>query len=969
MIRGLILAVFVVLSGYGELSGQYYSTGQAPARQKWNSIATDSLEIIYPREFDGNARRTLFYMEAARQHINHGFSHAPLKTPVVINTENFFSNGLAMLAPKRIEIGAVPDITPYSTPWLKQLAVHEYRHMVQYANINRSTVKVFSYIFGQQASLLATGLLPFWLLEGDAVMAETQFSEFGRGLQPSYTMHYRAMGRDMLSKHNPDKWFSGSYKDHVPSHYELGYQLVAHSERKFGTYIWDDIARFGSDYPFLLFTTQLRLFTHYDTSTPKLFRETFGYLNDYWDSLPQRDDSAEALTSAGRTYTTYEYPLYLDDGRILALKTDFDRPQRFVIIDPADGSEQHLFHTGPVSTRPALGNGEVWWTEYRPSMFWAQKTGSVMRSMKVGEWKPTDHDVIDAALYPVPVPEGGAAWVEYHYDGHYSIVRGGKRLDCPHGTSIHGLAYDDVTDKIYFLALSDAGMSVASCNGMDEKSVVLLFTPLKVSLSGLSARGGKLYYGSILSGYDEAYMYDLTEGRQYRLTTSRYGSFSPSPSPDGRQVAVTVYDRDGYRVAVQSAENPAEEPLRRKGADNLPSCLPENIVNPPTADWGLPKIDSIYFKAADLAASEETKPAKRYRKGLHLFNFHSWIPGLDVVPENLIAGDFNINLGATLISQNTLGTATSNFAYGYTQDRHSLLRGTFRYLGWAPKIEVDALWSDRRQTVSQTVENQPAPEGRLHDHITASARVYLPMLLTSGYRVRSLTPSVQYLYRNSLYWEPFEGRYIKGEHLVAGVVAYSDNVRRARLDLQPRWGYALRATVVGDPLDEIHALTGSIYGRVYTPGLFRHHGLSLAAAYQNGFGKGNSNYGVLDILPRGLTNIYPKEYTAVSANYVLPVAYPDWGLSGVFFLKRIHMGVGFDYALYTDETKYLNAPPKLTRGSAYSVGGTVNFDIAFLRLPSEGTCTISLSLYVPYDTLRPQDTGKPVFSAGFSVPL
>ncbi len=975
ILRRLVLTVVGLSAVCGDLSGQYYSTGQAPARQKWDQIATDSLRVIYPREFEDNARRTLFYMDAVRPYISYGFTHVPLKTPVVINTENFFSNGLAMLAPKRIEIGGIPSIDTYSNTWLKQLATHEYRHMVQYANINRSTVRVLSYIFGQQVSLLATGLLPFWLLEGDAVMAETQFSEFGRGLQPSFTMHYRAMGRGMLSKRNPDKWFSGSYRDYVPSHYELGYQLVAHSERKFGEYIWDDVARFGANYPFLLFTTQLRLHSRYDTSTKKLFHDTFGYLNDYWDSLPQRDDSAETVTAAGRTYTTYEYPLVLDDGRILALKTDFDRPQRFVVIDPSDGSEEHLFHTGTVSTRPALGNGEVWWTEYRQSMFWEQKTGSVLRSMKVGEWKVTEHpEAGDAVLYPVPVPEGGAAWVEYHYDGRYSIVRGDKRLDFPHNISMNGLAYDDVTDMLFFILLTseNAGMWIHGLSDLDGENskIALPVPPAKVTLGDLSAGGGKLYYGSILSGYDEAYMYDLAEGRQYRLTTSRYGSFSPSPSPDGKRVALTVYDCNGYNVAVQSTENPVEDPIRKRGTHNLTFYTPENIVNPPIADWGLPKIDSVCFRATDLEASKETKPSKRYRKGLHLFNFHSWVPLLDVVPENLIAGDLTVNLGATLISQNTLGTATSNIAYGYMEDGNSLLRGTFRYLGWAPKIELDVLWSNRSQAVYETVNNQPAPEGKLKDYLTASARIYLPMLLSSGYRIRSLTPSVQYLYRNSLYWEPFDGHYIKGEHLVAGVVAYADNVRRTGLDLQPRWGYMLRATVVGDPRDKIDALTGSLYGRVYAPGLFRHHGLSLAATYQNSFGHGNFPYGVLDILPRGLENISMlKDYTAVSANYLFPVAYPDWGLSGVFFLKRIHMSVGFDYAGYTRKNYLgLDGSFALTEGSAYSWGGTVNFDIAPLRLPSEGTCTLSLSVYFPCDNDAPEDR-RPFFSAGFSIPL
>lgn len=130
--------------------------------------------------------------------------------------------------------------------------------MVQFGNVNRSTVKVFGYLFGQQAPLLATGLLPFWFIEGDAVMAETQMSSFGRGLQPSFTMHYRALGDEILRSRNPDKWFCGSYKDYVPSHYELGFQLVSYADRRYDEYIGASITRYTSDYPILIFTTQAR---------------------------------------------------------------------------------------------------------------------------------------------------------------------------------------------------------------------------------------------------------------------------------------------------------------------------------------------------------------------------------------------------------------------------------------------------------------------------------------------------------------------------------------------------------------------------------------------------------------------------------------------------------------------------------------------------------------------------------------
>ena len=44
-------------------------------------------------------------------------------------------------------------------------------------------------------------------------MSETMMSSYGRGLQPSFTMAYRAMGRvgrnrrDTRDRRNTDKWF------------------------------------------------------------------------------------------------------------------------------------------------------------------------------------------------------------------------------------------------------------------------------------------------------------------------------------------------------------------------------------------------------------------------------------------------------------------------------------------------------------------------------------------------------------------------------------------------------------------------------------------------------------------------------------------------------------------------------------------------------------------------------------------
>ena len=105
-----------------------------------------------------------------------------------------------MWLPKRVEFLTSPAIDSYSMPWYKQLVAHEYRHAVQYNNLNRGVIKGLSYVLGQQGSTVGLLLLPIWLIEGDAVQMETQMSSFGRALQPSFTMEYRALGDAVRSR-------------------------------------------------------------------------------------------------------------------------------------------------------------------------------------------------------------------------------------------------------------------------------------------------------------------------------------------------------------------------------------------------------------------------------------------------------------------------------------------------------------------------------------------------------------------------------------------------------------------------------------------------------------------------------------------------------------------------------------------------------------------------------------------------
>ena len=125
-----------------------------------------------------------------------------------------------------------------------------------------------------------------------------------------------------------------------------------------------------------------------------------------------------------------------------------------------------------------------------------------------------------------------------------------RRLATPGRTEVHGLAWDDRTAAWYVLVTDDSGMWIGC---IDSEGVHPITEGAYITLSNLRAGGGSSTTAPIASRQDEAHCYDLTDGRECRITTSAYGSFSPAPA--GGAMLLTTYDRRGYRVTEQAADS------------------------------------------------------------------------------------------------------------------------------------------------------------------------------------------------------------------------------------------------------------------------------------------------------------------------------------------------------------------------------------------------------------------------------
>ncbi len=959
IILRIVLPLVAAIACTGTLNAQYYDWGQEPASIKWKRIEAANGPVVFPDYYEGHALRLASYMDSVRRQVGYGYRHGPKKMPLLLHTQNFSPNGIVMLAPARMEFVMTPPASTFAMPWHKQLAVHEFRHTVQYGNTSRGFTRALGYILGQQGLLVGVGQLPFWAIEGDAVLAETQFTTFGRGKQPGMTLDYRAIVGEGI-RYRPDKFFSGSYKDHLPDHYTLGYHMVAYTWDKYGENIWDRVAWFNSRNPYMVFPTKRALRKFYGTSGTKLFHETMDRLAAHWDSLPRVQNTSVTVPTPVRSFTTYKTPVAAGDGTVYALKTDLDKYTRLVRVDPATGAEKKLAYLGYVNTGLVLVAQRLWWTEERQSTFWEQRVNSQLCYYDLREGRTGYVGNARRVLFPAEPRTGEMpAYIEYDPAGFYSIVTGEKVYELPDSISVHGFSYEPVTDAYYFIGLSDCGMWVGR---FEEKSRVggihIVVPPSYAAISDLRAADGKLYYTSIATGRDEAHLFDILQLAEYRVTGSTYGSFSPAPLEGNGDMVVTTYSPRGYLLAKQPAETSPMEIVPY-------SPVPRNLFNPEQVRWDVMNIDTVV-----LGGEASGREVKRYRKGPRQFQFHSWAP-FWFDPDRLLDDNkFNVYAGVTAFSQNLLNSTVTTLGYKYT-DQGSLFNAGLNFYGLPVKFQIDAAYGTMEQGKA-ILSNTILLGYKFKNHYDITGRAYLPILLGSGYRYRWLTPLVEMEHSNQFYQIPTTTQFRSGTGLqkLRVSLTYTENARMAHRDFLPRFGYALRISNTSTPFNDYYGGLMSGYARLYLPGLFPHNRIVLRGSVQRQ-STALYNFGQKDVYPRGAWyyNSRPDRYGAVSADYHFPFWYPDGGINSLVYFKRIRANVFYDYARMRHVGGTWDVATKKVTITArqwsriYSYGMELTFDIVPFRLPASTDTSFTVSVY------KPSDHKNPVFTAGLVLPL
>jgi hypothetical protein len=117
------------------------SQGQSPNDIKWMEINTDHAQIIFPDEISDQAIKAANIIDVLYHANTKTLKSKPKKVPVILYNQYTISNGFAGLRPRRSVWFSTPSQFSTdlgTTDWYYLLGVHEYRHIVQQAAINKN---------------------------------------------------------------------------------------------------------------------------------------------------------------------------------------------------------------------------------------------------------------------------------------------------------------------------------------------------------------------------------------------------------------------------------------------------------------------------------------------------------------------------------------------------------------------------------------------------------------------------------------------------------------------------------------------------------------------------------------------------------------------------------------------------------------------------------------------------------------
>jgi Tol biopolymer transport system component len=969
----LLAACFFVVQSHAQEA--IVNENNAPSL-KWYQLNTTHFRILYPLGYEQQAQRMANTLEYIHEPEAKTMGASPRKISIILQNQNSISNGFVSITPRRSEFFGMPSQNYNFTgnnDWLNLLATHEYRHIVQFQHATRGFNRLVYYGFGNFGlSAMAYLGAPQWFWEGDAVATETAFTNSGRGRIPNFELLFRTNlmeGRTF----NYHKQYLRSYKHNIPDHYKLGYHMVSYLRRKTkNPEVWENVTRRSWNTSFVPFTFSVALKKETGLYVRDLYNEMAADLKKQWQAQLDTTRITSFFTVNARTnnaYTDYRFPQEMEGGRILVQKSGIGDIEQLVLLD--GNHETTIYTQGAINDAAMLSatNSRVVWNEHRFDPRWRMKTYSAIVGYDMGS--KTKTVIAKNGRYAAAAISSDGyqiATVETSTDYQTKLVvldylSGNRVLEFknPDNDFISMPRWTPDGKQIVALKTNKKGKALVSF--IIETKEEKLLTEFSDENMGHPVPFGKyVLYNSPISGIDNIYALDTETGKRYQITSSKYGSYNPSLSRDGKIIYYNEQGKDGMDV-VKTSFNPSE--WKEWNLRIQPSALFAHLAEQEASHHFLTGIPDSTYKS------------KRYSRLKGIVNPYTWGAYVNNDLTSIFAG---------ITSRDLLSTTTISGGYQYDiAEQTSAWKGGVSFQAWYPIIDFSFTQSDRKinegeiETISytgtrpnytETIKTQNLTFNWSEKTIEGGLRI--PLVTTSSKFVSSVSfgnavgvtqvsnfsnsinksriiPAVT-VNDTILSYYFFSDR-INNGNLVYNHFSFSAYrlLKQSRRDINSKWGQAIYMNAYGTPYGGNY--TGSqfsVYGIAYFPSilslfdkeLFKHHSLwgyagyqstqinSLRYANQSGTEiRDNAIYQFTNRIPLPRGHSLPRfaDFFSFSGNYTMPVWYPDLNIGPLLNIQRVRVNGFFDYG-------YGSTPLYGLSRTYMSTGAEVKFDINVMRL-------------------------------------
>lgn len=942
-----LFLILIIFSWISRAGAQYFQTGEDPASIKWRQINTENFQLIFPDYFEQQAQKLAGVLEEVYKYGGYSLDHEPKKISVILHTQTVQSNGLVGWAPKRAEFYTTPHQSIYPQDWLEQLALHEFRHVVQVDKLNENLPGLIKAILGEQGTALVFGAhLPWWFIEGDAVVTETALGKYGRGRLPSFLMEHQAqvVEKGIFSY---DKAYFGSFDHFVPNHYKLGYYLVGGSRVQYGSSIWKDVIATAGRKPITFFPINRVLKYQIGLTKRGLYYSVFDSLQSNWIKKDQNyiSDEINILSPSKEIYTNYIYNYWYNDSTLISYKTSFNTIPEFVKID-VNGNEERIFRPGAIFRESANYRDDIIvWSEQIPDVRWTHSGKSLLRFYQIESENIFEFYTEFKAFSPsVSLDKSKVAVVETDFSNNYYL----SVYQLPAGNLLNRFqtkennyffSPDWLNDnELVTVVLTSGGKRLAKVNLSSNDYEIILDQDLG-EVKHLRAKNEKLYFISSYSGKNSLYTYNFSNRSVNKLFEPRFGVESPAISANGEKLALSDYTSDGFRIIQIENANNNHIPLNEVPAANYE--MADLLAG---QEKGMPDFSGLEHRDF---------PSKKYSKPLNILNFHSWAPFfIDV-------DSYDFWPGASIMSQNKLGTAETIFGYRYyTAEKTGQFFAGYKFKGWYPVFDFE-LRGGRRASEYTLINQFTNNQGEVVRQDTSIQRftwgetdaginVHVPLNFTKGIFQRRLQPEVRYNFTSykhneSTYHAFFQGKF----HSTTYRLYYHQLLRQSYRDVFPDFGFVLDFTFRNSPFGaERFGERTTAQSILYLPGILKNHGLKFYGGYQTKKLNGMRSFSDVIRYPRGWGRTNTRKMYSASADYKMPLIYPDWNLAGLLYVRRASISLFADVARLKGNAFRDGVIAGTFTKDISSFGSELTFDVNILRFYAPANVGVRTS-YLP----------------------